>query len=80
DMVDKKDVQEVLPAIKAIENLYVKDELKPDDRVTKVDFGYYTLIPLSTGVKVIAPAWHLVVNEDRDYFVNAIEGQVNKIE
>ncbi|MEH7080910.1 two-component system regulatory protein YycI, partial [Bacillus velezensis] len=66
--------------IKAIENLYAKDELKSDDRVTKVDFGYYTLIPLSTGVKVIAPAWHLVVNEDRDYFVNAIEGQVNKIE
>lgn len=80
DMVDKEDVQEVLPAIKAIENLYVKDELKPDDKVTKVDFGYYTLIPLSTGVKVIAPAWHLVVNDEQDYFVNAIEGQVNKIE
>ena len=78
--IDKESVQEVLPAIKAIENLYVKDELKPSDRVTKVDFGYYTLIPLSTGVKVIAPAWHLVVNDRQDYFVNAIEGQVNKIE
>lgn len=79
DMLDKEKVEEVLPAIKAIENLYVKDELKPGDRVTKIDFGYYTLIPLSTGV-VIAPAWHLVVNDEQDYFVNAIEGQVNKIE
>jgi regulatory protein YycI of two-component signal transduction system YycFG len=80
DMVDKENVQEVLPAIKAIENLYVKDELKPGDSVTQVDFGYYTVIPLSTGEKFIAPAWHLVVNEEQDYFVNAIEGQVNKIE
>ena len=80
DMVDKKSVQEVLPAIKAIENLYVKDELKPGDRVTRIDFGYYTVIPLSTGVKFIAPAWHLVVNEEQDYFVNAIEGQVIKID
>ncbi|WP_088072046.1 two-component system regulatory protein YycI [Gottfriedia luciferensis] len=80
EMVDKKNIQEVLPAIKAIENLYVKDELKPSDRVTKVDFGYYTVIPLSTGVKFIAPAWHIVVNEQEDYFVNAIEGQVIKID
>ncbi|PEJ58663.1 transcriptional regulator [Bacillus sp. AFS002410] len=80
EMVDKKNVQEALPAIKAIENLYVKDELKPSDRITKIDFGYYTVIPLSTGVKFIAPAWHIVVNEHQDYFVNAIEGQIIKMD
>lgn len=80
EMVDKKNVQEVLSSIKAIQNLFVKDELKPGDKVTNVDFGYYTLIPLTTGVKVIAPAWHIVVNEKENYFVNAIEGQVNKLE
>ena len=80
EVVDKQKVQEVLPAIKAIENMYVKDELKPGDRITKVDFGYYMIIPLSTGVKVVAPAWHLVVNDKEDYFVNAIEGQVIKLD
>lgn len=80
EMIDKKNVQEALPAIKAIENLFVKDELKPSDRITKVDFGYYTVIPLSNGVKFIAPAWHIVVNEQQDYFVNAIEGQIIKID
>jgi regulatory protein YycI of two-component signal transduction system YycFG len=80
EVVDKQKVQEVLPAIKAIENMYVKDELNPGDRITKVDFGYYTIIPLSTGVKVLAPAWHLVVNDKDDYFVNAIEGQVIKVD
>jgi regulatory protein YycI of two-component signal transduction system YycFG len=80
EMVDKQKVQEVLPAIKAIENMYEKDELKPGDKVTQVDFGYYTIIPLSTGVKVLAPAWHLIVNDKVDYFVNAIEGQVIKVD
>ncbi|MBO9131342.1 two-component system regulatory protein YycI [Bacillus sp. 165] len=70
--------QEIITAIKALETLYLKNELKPGSKVTKVELGYYTVVPLSSGVQVMAPTWHFEVNDKEDYFVNAVEGQIIK--
>lgn len=71
--------QEILPAIKALEALYYKDDLKPNSKVTEVEYGYYTQYPLSEQ-QILAPTWHVVVNKTEDFFVNALEGQVIKPE
>lgn len=72
------DEQDVLTPLKALENLFLKDELKKKDKVTDVEFGYYTFdLPLLNS-QVLAPTWHIVVNEDTSYFVNAFEGQIIK--
>jgi regulatory protein YycI of two-component signal transduction system YycFG len=52
--------------------------LKKKDKVTDVEFGYYTFdLPLLNS-QVLAPTWHIVVNGDTSYFVNAFEGQIIK--
>lgn len=66
--------QEIVPAIKAIETLYKKDYLKPGDRVTKIEIGYYALVQF-TASQVLTPTWHIVVNGKKDYFIHAFEGQ-----
>jgi regulatory protein YycI of two-component signal transduction system YycFG len=67
--------QEIIPAIKAIETLYKKDYLKPGDRVTTIELGYYALVDF-TASQVLTPTWHIVVNGKKDYFINAFEGQI----
>jgi len=70
------DEQEVLAPIKVLENLYLKEELTEKSTVTEVELGYYTFdLPLPSS-QVLAPTWHVVVDEDVDYFVNAFEGQI----
>ncbi|WP_027408118.1 two-component system regulatory protein YycI [Anoxybacteroides tepidamans] len=69
---DKK--QDIIPAIKAIETLYKKDYLKPGDRVTTIELGYYALVHF-TASQVLTPTWHIVVNGKKDYFIHAFEGQ-----
>lgn len=67
--------QDVIPAIKAIETLYKKDYLKPGDRVTTIELGYYALVQF-TASQVLTPTWHVVVNGKKDYFIHAFEGQI----
>ncbi|MBB5324103.1 regulatory protein YycI of two-component signal transduction system YycFG [Anoxybacillus tepidamans] len=67
--------QDIIPAIKAIETLYKKDYLKPGDRVTTIELGYYALVQF-TASQVLTPTWHIVVNGKKDYFIHAFEGQI----
>jgi regulatory protein YycI of two-component signal transduction system YycFG len=71
------DSQEILPPMKAIENLFQKNELTSGSKITKVELGYYTFSPLSNS-QVLTPTWHIVVDEKVEYFVNAFEGQIIK--
>ncbi|MCM3740151.1 two-component system regulatory protein YycI [Oceanobacillus luteolus] len=43
------------------------------DEVTDAKVGYYSRIA-ADGVQVFAPTWKIEVNEERNHFVNAIEG------
>lgn len=60
----------------AIEALYNANELRPKEEVTKVQLGFHTRVPSADGVQVFVPAWKVTVNDERNYFVNAIEGFV----
>jgi regulatory protein YycI of two-component signal transduction system YycFG len=71
--------QEILPAIKALEILYRNSVLTSGSHVSKVELGYYTLAP-GTASQVLAPTWHIVVDEKNDFYVNAFEGQIIKQE
>lgn len=64
----------LMEPIRAIETLYDANELKTGDHISKVNIGFHTRVPFDTGVQVFAPIWKVTVNEEVDYFVNAIEG------
>ena len=68
---EKKDL---IKSIKAVETLYKANELKSGDEITKADIGFYTRLPFENGVQVFVPTWKITVNDERHYFVNALEG------
>jgi len=64
----------LIEPIRAIETLYNANELNAGDHITKVDIGYHTRVPFESDVQVFAPIWKITVNDEKHYFVNAIEG------
>jgi len=70
----RRERQSLIQPIEAIETLYNNNELYPDDEITKVEIGFHTRVPLDDGIQVFVPTWKISVNEDRRYFVNAMEG------
>lgn len=69
--------ESLIKPIKAISALYQKNELNADEKITKVDIGYHTRIPVEDGTQIFAPTWRITVDNERTYFVNAIEGLIN---
>lgn len=67
--------QEILTAINAIYQLYNKNKLKTNDTITHIKLGYYSII--EGKVQVLAPTWLIEVNEERHYYVNAINGLID---
>ena len=63
----------------ALEILYNNGKLRSHDTITKVELGYYAFVQTST-TQVLTPAWRFVVNDTKDLFVHAIEGQVIQID
>lgn len=66
----------LITPMKAIETLYKANELKSGDEISKVDIGFHTRVPLENGIQVFVPTWKVSINEEKEYFVNAIEGFV----
>src|SRR5699024_3308396 len=64
----------LIQPIKAIETLYLSNKLNSGEKVTKMKIGYHTRVPLSDGMQVFVPTWKVSVNDERNYFINAIEG------
>ena len=71
--------EEVLQAIKAITMLYNKGYIPSKSNITKVELGYYDLIQLTTS-HVLRPVWHIVLDEEEDFFVNAFDGQIIQVD
>lgn len=63
----------LIKPIQAIESLYNSNDLHPNEEVTKVSMGYYSRL-IEEGEQVFAPTWNITVNNERNYFINAIEG------
>lgn len=72
----RQDKKTLIEPFKAIETIYDAHELHPGDDVKKVEIGFHTRVPLENGVQVFVPTWKVTVNDDKNYFVNAIEGFV----
>lgn len=68
--------RELITPLKAIEILYSENELDYGDEITSVNIGFHTRVPLESGVQVFAPIWKVNVNDQKNYFINAIEGVV----
>ncbi|MEQ6388626.1 two-component system regulatory protein YycI [Bacillaceae bacterium S4-13-58] len=71
---EQSEEQELVKPINAIETLYDRSQLSSGDEITSVQLGYYTFVPLSNGVQVFAPTWIITVNQEKRFFVNAVEG------
>src|SRR5699024_2681325 len=66
----------LIKTIKTIETLYKANELKASDEIMKIDIGFHTRVPLDNDIQVFVPTWKVSINDEKEYFVNAIEGFV----
>lgn len=58
----------------AISSLLSNRYLNAEEKVTDVDYGYYSRIEEEgEGTQVFAPTYKITINDERDYFVNAAE-------
>lgn len=78
DVEEISEKEEVLPPIKAIETMYDQRVLRPEDKITKIELGYYSLIQPAS--QVLTPTWRFVINGQENVFVNAFEGQILQLE
>ncbi|MEH7224785.1 two-component system regulatory protein YycI [Bacillus sp. JJ1566] len=69
------ELEELITPIQTLENLFDNNHLKSGSHVSKVEIGYYPLLPYSES-QLLAPTWHVVVDDQTEIFVNAIEGQI----
>lgn len=68
------DKKKLIKAIRAVETLFKSNKLQSGDKVTKANIGFFTRVPFDNGVQVFVPTWKITVNDERNYFVNALEG------
>ncbi|MBB6445439.1 two-component system regulatory protein YycI [Bacillus benzoevorans] len=68
--------EKIIQPINAIETLYQGGYLDPKSKITNVELGYYTLVPLSDTTQVMNPAWCFVINDEKRLFVSAFEGKI----
>ncbi len=73
---EQGDLRTLTKPMKAIEILYNANELYAEDNITNTEIGYHTRIPLANGKQVFAPTYKITVNDERNYFINAIEGHI----
>lgn len=71
--------EKIIQPMSALEILYNNAKLRSRDKITKVELGYYAFVQTST-TQVLTPAWRFVINDSRDLYVHAIEGQVIQID
>ncbi|WP_100011670.1 two-component system regulatory protein YycI [Lentibacillus sediminis] len=70
----QEEQQPLIEPIRAAGILYTQNQLFSEDHISSMNLGYFTRVPLQDGVQVFAPTYNVVVNGERNYFVNAIEG------
>jgi regulatory protein YycI of two-component signal transduction system YycFG len=71
-----KEERPIIKPINAIKKLFDNNLLLPNEKVTDMEIGYYTTLPLDSGRQVLSPTWKITINENRDRFVNAMEQYV----
>lgn len=69
--------EKIIPALKALENLYSKGELYTKNKVTLVELGYFTLF--QTSYQVLEPTWRVEIDNNKSYYVTAFEGEIHQL-
>lgn len=77
---EEHELEKLITPIQTLGNLLNNNHLKSGSHVTKVEIGYYPLVPYSSESQLLAPTWHVVIDDETDIYVNAIEGQIYKTE
>lgn len=73
----RQEERTLITPIKAIETLYNSGELFYGDEINNtIEVGFHTRIPSTNGPQVFVPTWKVTVNDQKKYFINAIEGFV----
>lgn len=72
---EEHEKEDILTATETIEILFNNKHLKYGSHISKMEYGYYPLVPLSES-QLLTPTWHIVIDDNVDIFVNAIEGQI----
>ncbi|RYG73359.1 hypothetical protein EU245_06620 [Lentibacillus lipolyticus] len=67
---EEKTLIEPMDAIKV---LYDGNRIWPGDEITDVKLGFHRRIPLPSGEQSFAPTWVVTVNENENFYVNALE-------
>ncbi|SFD70490.1 Two-component signal transduction system YycFG, regulatory protein YycI [Lentibacillus persicus] len=68
--------ESLIEPMEAIRTLFNENRLQNGDEITEVNMGYHTRIPLETGEQGFSPTWTVTVNDEENFYVNAIENQV----
>ncbi len=79
DIEELQEPKKIIQPIKAIETLVHSDYIEPKSKITNVELGYYTLVPLEDTL-VMNPAWCFVINGEKKLFVSAFEGKIVDLE
>ncbi|MDF2558286.1 MAG: hypothetical protein K0R71_2114 [Bacillales bacterium] len=69
--------EKIIPALKALENLFSKGELYKKNKVTLVELGYFTLF--QTSYQILEPTWRVEINNNKSYYVTAFEGEIHQL-
>ncbi len=69
------ELEELITPLSTLGNLLDNKHLKSGSHVSKMEIVYYPLVPYSES-QLLAPTWHVVIDDKIDIYVNAIEGQI----
>lgn len=72
---EEHELEKLITPLDILDNLYNNNHLKSKSHVSKVEIVYYPLVPYSES-QLLAPAWHVVIDDQTHIYVNAIEGQI----
>jgi regulatory protein YycI of two-component signal transduction system YycFG len=67
--------KDLVTAIKALEALYMNGDIEPKSEI-EVELGYYNSLQTTSATYLLAPTWRVIVNDEKDLFVNAFDGEV----
>lgn len=68
--------ESVIEPMTAIQALFNGNRLQNGDEITDINMGLHTRIPLESGEQVFSPTWTITVNDEEQFYVNAIENLV----
>lgn len=68
--------KDIVPAIKAIEALYLNGDIPSNSKITNIELGYYNSLQTTSATHLLVPVWRVVINDKENLFVNAFDRRI----